>query len=432
MLVEFRFENHRSIQDEQALSLEAANIGAPDDPTPRAVAGHGEPLLPAVALYGANASGKSNVLAALAFVRDAVLDSHRFWEPDGGVPRDPFAWGASKSAPSTFTTTFLVAGCRYEYGFVADGTRFLEEWLWAYPVGRKQVWFERDGDSFHTGDHLRGVTKAMEQMTRPNALFLSTAAQLRQEQLLPVFSWFRSIAMMSFRRSGRTSNRGQGKGLVPWLGSQLAQREASKPDLTSSPSANRLASLRQLLREADLGIVDVKLEESLVGEDESSPRRRVLFQHRTSAAEGAWLPLEEESHGTQTLALAAPSIIDALVDGTLVVIDELESRLHPLLAMKVVRLFNDPVTNPHGAQLVFTTHDTNLLGNVPGDAVLRRDQVWFTEKDETGSTRLYPLTDYKPRKAENLERGYLQGRYGGIPFLGEFLTETSERADVEA
>jgi AAA15 family ATPase/GTPase len=113
-------------------------------------------------------------------------------------------------------------------------------------------------------------------------------------------------------------------------------------------------------------------------------------------------------------------ILEALQSGRVVVVDELESSLHPLLAGRIVRLFNDPATNPLNGQLIFTTHDTDLLGTVLGEPALRRDQVWLTEKDSEGATVLYPLTDYKPRKAENLERGYLQGRFGAIPFLGNF------------
>ena len=131
------------------------------------------------------------------------------------------------------------------------------------------------------------------------------------------------------------------------------------------------------------------------------------------------MPVEEESNGTLTLFKLAPSVLDALWTGGVLVVDELEASLHPLLGLHIVRQFNDPKLNPKNAQLLFTTHDTNLLGTTLGDPPLRRDQIWLTEKDHDGASRIYPLTDYKPRKAENLERGYLQGRYGAIPFLGE-------------
>ncbi len=157
MLVEFRIENHRSIKDEQALTLAAGRGGDPDDPRPRRVPGAADALLPAVALYGANASGKSNVLLGLAFLRDAVVHSHRSWPPEGGVPRDPFAWG-DQDAPSMFEITFVVDGTRFQYGFTTDGRAFLEEWLFAWRSDRRQVWFERDGQQLKFGEKLEGRT----------------------------------------------------------------------------------------------------------------------------------------------------------------------------------------------------------------------------------------------------------------------------------
>jgi len=142
------------------------------------------------------------------------------------------------------------------------------------------------------------------------------------------------------------------------------------------------------------------------------------------------MPLKEESHGTRTLFDIAWPLLQVIQDGAVLVVDELERSLHPALARKIVQLFNDPATNPKNAQIIFTTHDTNLLGTTVGEPALRRDQVWLTEKDDEGATVLYPLTDYKPRKAENIERGYLQGRYGAIPFLGDLsLTEKTEKTE---
>jgi AAA15 family ATPase/GTPase len=136
-------------------------------------------------------------------------------------------------------------------------------------------------------------------------------------------------------------------------------------------------------------------------------------------SDDAWLPLEEESRGTQRLFRIGIPILGAIRDGRVLVIDELEASLHPILAQQIVQQFNDPAVNTRNAQLIFTTHDTNLLGSLVGGPALRRDQVWLTEKDAEGATVVYPLTDYQPREPENLERGYLQGRYGAIPFLGD-------------
>jgi uncharacterized protein len=413
MLVEFRVENHRSIRDEQVLTTEAGRVGDPDDPRPRPVEGHPNALLPAAALYGANASGKSNVLDALGWMQDAVLDSHRTWDPDGGVPRNPFAWGEHTARPSLFEVTIIVDRVRHQYGFVADDERFVEEWLHVWPHGRRQVWFEREGERFKFGEHLHGENRLIEEVTRPNALFLSVAAQHRHDQLGPIYRWFDSIG----RPYGDVSIKDWLASLLPPPPGQQARFDAAEAN--EAPSA-ALEAVKELLRAADLGIIDVRQEEAHDPGRRLRRRARVeiLLRHHSTSDE-AWLPLSEESDGTITLLELARPVLQALASGGLVVVDELEASLHPLLALRLVQQFNDPKTNPKNAQLLFSTHDTNLLGTTMGEPALRRDQVWLTEKDPQGATVVYPLTDYKPRKAENLERGYLQGRYGAIPFLGD-------------
>lgn len=418
MLVEFRVENHRSVRDEQVLTLEAGSLGDDADPRPREVPGQAGRLLTVAALYGANASGKSNVLAAVGFMREAVMRSHRSWPPEGGIPRDPFAWGPKQAEPSLFEVTFLIDGVRHEYGFVADDVRFLEEWLYAWPVGRKQVWFEREGDDYKFGEHLKGENRVVQDVTRPNALFLSAAVQHRHAQLTPIYEWFRALQTVNLAgESGRVALGGWSD---VWLRRELelslTGRQAS---LFGDEPADRLEQFRELLRAADVGIVNFKFDASSQ-ESDRLPRRRLMVQHRSSDGE-AWLALEQESRGTLTLFRIGPVLVDVLRVGGVMVVDELEASLHPLLALDIVRRFNDPSTNPRNAQLLFTTHDTHLLGTVLGEPALRRDQIWLTEQDQDGATCLYPLTDYKPRKAENLERGYLQGRYGAIPFLGDLV-----------
>jgi hypothetical protein len=420
MLIEFRVENHRSLRNEQVLTMETGRAGTDSAARPRDVAGYS--LLPVAALYGANASGKTNVLAALAFMRDSVVASHRSWAPDEGVPRDPFAWGSIRTEPSCFETTLLVDDVRYQYGFVASDQAFLEEWLYAWPLGKRQVWFERDGAAFRFGDNLKGENKLIEEVTRPNALFLSAAAQHRHEQLTPIYSWFRAIE--GIRLPGRVFARAwqvHTEIVVSRLLDQdidPIQRPLFEEDASVEPM---LGSFRNLLKTADIGIVDLKLERGEANESHRrSTRRRFLLRH-SSEFPDAWLPLDEESHGTQTLFRMAVPMLQVLQTGGILLVDELEASLHPAVAQQIVQRFNDPLINSHNAQLIFTTHDTNLLGTTLGEPVLRRDQVWLTEKDGQGVTVLYPLTDFKPRRAENLERGYLQGRYGAIPFLADFI-----------
>jgi len=190
--------------------------------------------------------------------------------------------------------------------------------------------------------------------------------------------------------------------------------------LDEDSTTQLLKRFRSLLRSADVGILDFRFKESQPGDMAGQTVQRVELRHQ-SVSDDAWLPLEEESNGTRKLFMLGLPVSEAIQTGGAVVIDELESSLHPVIAQQIVRMFNEPATNPRNAQLIFTTHDTNLLATTLGEPALRRDQVWLTEKDTEGATVLYPLTNYKARKAENLERGYLQGRYGAIPFLGEFL-----------
>lgn len=400
MLLQFRVENHRSLRDEQVLSAVAA--GNRDDPRLIRSDGVPEALLPALALYGANASGKSNVLAALGFMRDAVIRSHRLWEPEGGTPQEAFALSSKVSEPSLYEVDILVDRVRYRYGFVLSAVRVEEEWLYTWPQGRKQTWFTREEDAFEFGRSMGGENEAIRSFTRSNSLFLSAAAQNNHPALSPIFAWFRATGF-ELRNRGMTASK------MSALGGFLKEQLSSSEDAVGREQD----ALVHLIRAADVGIVNIRVDR----------REQIYLRHKADDPDKGWLPLEWESAGTITLLGIAARLIGALREGRLLAIDELEASLHPTVALQILRLFNDPAHNPRGAQLVFTTHDTNLLGNVLGDPPLRRDQIWFTEKDESGATRLYPLTDFHPRKEENLERGYLQGRYGAIPFLGELVSE---------
>ena len=422
VLIWFRIANHRSVRDEQVLSLEPGNV---DGGGERVREAGDLRLLPLVAIYGPNASGKSNVLGGLAFMRDAVVYSHRIFSPDGGVPRQPFAWSEKGAEPSLFEIAFKIDGVRYEYGFCSDDQQFVEEWLYAYPSARKQTWFERDGDELKFGEHLHGENRTIEKVTRPNSLFLSAAAQNRHAQLSPVFRWFAALRAHNlptaiggrFRRGSLPPRANFARWWTP-----PASVPADGQTISQAPSGHdvRRARFRDLLRAADFGIVDVEVL------DDSALGRRVMVKHR-SERDDAWLPLQEESHGTQQVFALAPVALDALASGSPLLVDELEASLHPLLSLELVEAFNDPRQNPRNAQLLFTTHDTTLLGSLLGSEPLRRDQVWLTEKDDEGATRLYPLTDFRPRKEENLERGYLQGRYGAIPFLERLIRDPADQ-----
>lgn len=399
MLIEFRVENHRSLRDEQGITFEATAVDA-GDARVREVAGHR--LLPVAAIYGANASGKSTILSGLQFMADAVTASLRFWAPTDGVPRTPFAWEDGPRTPSMFEAVFLIDGVHHTWGFVVDDHVVLEEWMYARPKGRKQVWFERDRQQFRFGEHLKGENTTLAQLTRNNSLFLSTAVQYNHQQLLPAWRFFAGMRF-PMRRHRWTRVVTVHDGPRRWFSDEPLQAfpgtdvERLKRDFLA------------LLRQADLGILGVRVRHN-----------EIELQHRADPTE-PWLPLQEESDGTRRLFEVLPLVLSALHQGGVVVIDELEQSLHPLLAVELLRLFNGLDTNPMHAQLVFSTHDTVLLGNMFEETPLRRDQVWLAEKDRAGHSVILPLSDYRVRKGENVERGYLQGRYGATPIVHSLL-----------
>jgi uncharacterized protein len=407
MLLRFRFSNVRSFRTEQELSLIAGPFtDAPESVRhPDAVP---EGVLPVAAIYGANASGKTNVLRAIQFLSEVVSSSHREWKPDGPIPREPFLSDEeSRRTPSEFEVDFLTSGIRYRYGFRVDSAVVLEEWLYAYPLGKKQTWFHRkQGNPILFGARMPGENRTIESLTRKNSLFLSAAAQNNHQALLPVYDWITKLQFVITDRA-------------------LYQKVTA----ALCTAADFLAEVQTLVSVADLGISGVNVEEA----NRSDKTKKLMWPqihlvHRLGDREAPF-STEQESHGTLAyLALLGP-VVYALKNGEPLCVDELDGSLHPLLSIQLIRLFNNPTTNLKGAQLIFNTHDTNLLSS----GVLRRDQIWFTEKKDDGSSHLFPLSDFKPRRTENLENGYLQGRYGAIPFINPdaFLSRFEDR-DAQA
>ena len=321
-----------------------------------------------------------------------------------------------------YEVEFIVDRVRYRYGFRLDDRVFLEEWLYAWPNGKKQTWLVRDGEVFSYGNFLMGENKIIEGVTRTNALFLSAAAQLKHSQLTPLFSWFSAIESVNLPTRRLPRFRGGSDSAVMLLMEDARElRHVSLFD-EEEPPDSLLDRFKSLIRNADFGIIDIRVNRNPTQPTRYRPSGLELKHQHES--DDAWLPLEEESRGTRTLFQVALPILRTIQRGRILVVDELEASMHPNLAEHIIRQFNDPKTNPRNAQLIFSTHDTNLLGTLSGTPALRRDEVWLTEKDAQGATVLYPLTDFKPRNDENIERGYVQGRYGAIPYLGNFqITE---------
>ena len=421
MLIEFSVTNYRSILERQTLNMAASSyfkeydalntfVPQQDDRIPR--------LLRSAVLYGPNASGKSTLIQALKFVEDRVVSSQKESQAGDEIDVSPFKLTAkSRDSDSEFEITFVEQGVRYEYGFRCNRLRFTEEWLFAYPQGRPQKWFHRvydkeeDKDAYKFSSAFLGgrQRQGWAAQTRSNALFFSTAIQLNNAQLKPAFDWFK------LRLRILDSTRG--------LGYSYTVKRCIKDEDRFKVVA--------FMNSADLSITDIQLKETVFSSDvlpkgmpialrdefikDMAGKKFVepLFFHADiDTQESIEFDEEEESNGTRALFAFAGPWLDVIDNERVLIIDELDNSLHPLLVHHLVERIHLAGTQ---AQLIFTTHDTTLLSQ----KILRRDQVWFIEKDDQRATRLYPLSDFSPRDNEAVERGYLNGRYGGIPFLKE-------------
>ncbi|TMR96685.1 AAA family ATPase [Nonomuraea basaltis] len=398
MLVGFRAANVLSFCGELELSLLA-----PDGSDRAARAAGGLRISSVAAVFGANASGKTNVLEAMRWMHHAVLDSVADWARVEGVPRRPFALEReAANEASLFEVDVVLGQDRYVYGFEVSDVRVETEWLHVYPGGsrRRQVWFERDAERPEHGlpeyrfpsDWLKGAKRPLIDYTRPNALFLTAAGSLQMKQLAPLHDWFKHN--LWFVRPG----------------DDLRQRDARMRWALLRPGFRE--RVEGLLAVADLGVIGLKVQ------DRGEETPEVSLVHLGKDGPVPFDMRQQESFGTLAWFAFLGPLLEALDHGAVLLVDELDSSLHPLLVAEVVRLFEDPVANARGAQLVFTGHDVTLLSKAHVERPLDREQVWITEKRKTGESELYPLTAVGVRADESLERGYLRGRYGGVPRLG--------------
>ena len=393
MLVEFSVANFRSIKDRQTLSLVASGHQEEADVQPFSVPGStksGLKLLPSVALYGPNGAGKSNFLLALRAMQEFVLNAAMQRSARSPLPVQPFKLDSSmRNAPTEFEIIFFIHGTRYEYAFTTTEERIVKEELSAYPQNRAQRWFARQWDTqkqdydWYFGPSLGGAKNLWKKSTQDDLLFLSTGAQLNSRQLLPVYQWF-SHAVRVIGTEGRERS--------PRFSETLRE-------------TNRKEAILKFMKRAGLGIDDIQVTKTPFD---------IRTLHQGNRGEPVAFDLEDESNGTRKLLSFAEPWTDTLEQGRILFIDELHGSLHPKLVEFLTRQFNDRKTNPRNAQLIFTTHETAILSQ----QFMRRDQVWFCEKERDQTTRIYPLTDFHPRKGrENLEVAYLSGRYGAVPYV---------------
>ena len=389
-------------------------------------------VLPVAGIFGANASGKSTILRAMVDMRELVLGSFRKGSQESKLPRQRFLLrGESIERPSSFAVDLVLHGVRWQYGFEINDHQVLDEYAYHYPNGKQALVFNRRGDDNDPrfGSAFRSPGRAFVRLVRKNALFLSVAG-----------------AVADSTRDDRQGVVALIGSLFSWFQHNFHVAEPDSRELRIGYTAGRLensnasARIMRLLRAADLGITKIERRQMdtdpdfvermqqvariLSGVDEESePQREVQVTapdhvrlYHTGTEEPVAIDSQYESQGTLTWVSLLGPALDALAAGSVLLVDELDSSLHPHLVRQFVRLFQNPKTNPLCAQLIFNAHDHTILGD-SRQRSLARDQIWFTEKDSAGATTLYSMAEFRPKSDEALGRRYLQGRYGGVPML---------------
>ena len=420
MLLRFGICNHLSIRDSHELSFVASSLKDPSDALIHCEAAPDGELLPAALIFGANASGKSNLVDAVETMRHMVLHSHSAGQPGGGIARRPFMLHTpSLEAPSRFELDFVIDGVRHHYGFEATDTAYVSEWLYVFPKSQRRTLFKRDRDKFAFGRALKGPNATIAKLTRPNSLFVSAAAQNDHKLLSRVFSYFRSIqpirgvAVYGHAATLQLADEALDQRVIDFLeslgtgviGYRRSEKEISKIE-------------RALRRDVIATVAKAIDAPAQVVFDEDLTNVKIELAHRAESGARVYFELERESAGTRRLLVLLSRTFSALDRGLPLVIDEFDASLHTQACEAVLQLFCSPDTNPKGAQLIATSHNTDLMKS----SALRRDEIWFTCKDDTGATELYPLTDFSTRKGDKIKRGYLQGRFGAVPFQDPLST----------
>lgn len=436
MLIQFSVENFKSIREEQTLSMVKAvgnkmsnnyyNPHAPSVPE----------LLKTAVIYGANASGKSNLLKAI-FQMVSILKSSFNKELDEDIDVTPFLFNpTSKCEPTTFNISIVInlldenviKPTLVEYGFSADGKQVYEEWLSVYPKGREQSWFHRIYDekeaqySWSESSFFKGQKSTWKENTRSDQLFLSTAVHLNSKQLKPIYdALVENIVIISNDRIGDNYTKDfckfdeKGKNLVLAL---MQHADVDVDDIViKKPKIKSINFPKGMPLD-----IQKRLTEQL------HKQEKVYFIHIDNEGNEIEIMLEEESDGTQKVFEFSSLILISLMKGGMLVIDEFNKSLHPDLVRFLVKLFNSDQNTANG-QLVFTTHETSILRR----DLLRRDQIWFCEKNKNKTTNLFSLSKFTSRDdgREDVEEYYLHGRYGAKPIISDFIFHNTTDGSLE-
>ena len=427
MILQFSIKNYKTFKEKAVLSLIASNYDKETRENENIYYNEefGLRLLKSAVIYGANASGKSKLLDAFAFMRKYVINSSKESQKGDKIDVDPFRLNSeTEKESSEFEIIFVYKKVLYRYGFEVTKKRVISEWLFYKPKTKEIELFYRDNNNFdtHSRSFSKGKTIIKEGLVRDNALLLSVAAQFNDTTSINVVDWFKRLKTLS----------------------GLNESDYQSYTMSKTEDPIHKAKILNLLKAADLGIKDINLQKldvdklpkdlpkhlkekilKEVHKENAQYVSDVLTIHKKYDSNGnsinnvSFSLDDDESSGTRKFFALTGPILDVIENGYTLVIDELDSKLHPNLLCSIVSLFNSKELNTKNAQLIFNTHDTNLLST----GLFRRDQIWFTDKNKYGEAKLYSLADFKSdevKKNEPFEENYIRGKYGAVPFLGFF------------
>ena len=425
MLISFSVENYRSYRERQTMSLlaEDSRESIANTTAILAPALKGRRVLNVAAIYGANASGKSNFIRAFNRLIRIVTTSAKQGTENDRLPVTPFELDdLSKDKPSCFSTTFIINEVVYVYDVALSRDRVHSEELTAFPKTHPQRLFSRTVSksgvsTWHfSRTHFRR-DPALEMRTRRNSLYVSVGAVFNHKLLKEIFKFFAlantRVPLFADQELLQCS---KNESFMAWASKMLAAADTGIADIRAK-TVDRLVDLPEEIRKT--------LPEKALSDLRSQPD--LLVSHRKSSGGETWWPIGRESDGTRQLLSLLRSWHGILYNGRLAFVDELNDSLHPLLSRRLLQMLAEIPPGRARGQLIFTTHDSTLLD----PHLLRRDQIFFTEKSSDGATTLYSLLDYTPRKDEAMQKGYLAGRYGGIPFFGEFKFEENHKTSAD-
>jgi uncharacterized protein len=420
MLIEFSVGNYRSFKESVTLSMLAADLNVPNEELNTNnlfVFTKDDSLLKSSAIYGANASGKSNLIKAISFMRWFVTERSIASQSTDRIDVESFKLSTDTvDKPSYFEVVFFLKGKLFRYGFEVDTQRVHEEWLYQTENGEEETnLFWRESGEFSLSD-LFTEGEGLTGKTRGNALFLSVVDQFNGAISQSILAWFQKlniISGLSDTNYGKFTIQKMENGkwkdriisFVKRFDLGISDMQIEKTDLSADNAPKIFPVLKNLFIKDDSGKLDALtvITHHKQYDSNNKPISIVSFELD-----------KNESEGTQKLFYLSGLILDTLQSGNILIIDEFDARLHPLITAELIQLFNSKTTNPHNAQLLFATHDASLLNS----KFFRRDQVWFTEKTKFGVTNLYSLAEFKIPDDDLFHKDYMSGRYGGIPFIG--------------